>query len=196
MRPGIQIDLPSLMEAAAPLNAAPLNAAPLNTGPLTAGPLTAGLPDNEGQVTAAIAQVTTICPDVEEALHLLSEDAGHSKNTSSVAAVARRLGVRPRNLQRMLLARTGRPPGYWRLLARARRAGRRIAGGDTLVEVALSSGYADQSHMTREIRRWLGTTPYRLRTDMSLREQLSMSGYGNVVTGEQISTRKPLGSRT
>ena len=32
-----------------------------------------------------------------------------------------------------------------------------------LVDIALSAGYSDQAHLTREMRRWLGLTPGALR---------------------------------
>ena len=38
-----------------------------------------------------------------------------------------------------------------------------VRSGETLAEVALSAGFADQSHMTRALQRGAGVTPRRLR---------------------------------
>jgi AraC family transcriptional regulator len=55
-------------------------------------------------------------------------------------------------------------------ISNALRARRHRAGFDLLTqsarplaEVAAASGYADQSHMTRDVRIWIGQTPGALR---------------------------------
>ena len=80
-----------------------------------------------------------------------------------VAAVARRLGVSERTLHRDVVAATGLPPS---LLARVRRfqaaVGMLGAGRPHLATVAAACGYADQSHLTREVRRFAGLPPAAL----------------------------------
>jgi AraC-like DNA-binding protein len=45
-------------------------------------------------------------------------------------------------------------------LFRARLAGKTVLEpGRKIVDNALENGFADQAHLTRELRRWLGTTP-------------------------------------
>jgi AraC-like DNA-binding protein len=53
----------------------------------------------------------------------------------------------------------GLPPHAWLLCRRAEHALRLIRGGETLIEAAAASGFADQSHMTRVFVRHYGFTP-------------------------------------
>lgn len=107
-------------------------------------------------------------------------------DSPSVAHAARALGVAERTLQRVVSAGTGRPPTYWKRLARLRRAARAIAQvpahtplqAATLAATAADWGYVDQAHMTHEFRRWLGTTPAALREQPDLHVALAATGYG------------------
>jgi len=53
----------------------------------------------------------------------------------------------------------GVPPHAWLLQQRAERARALIRHGDSLVDAASASGFADQSHMTRVFTRQFGFTP-------------------------------------
>lgn len=105
-----------------------------------------------------------------EALAALAEAPG-------IAAACRHLGVSERRLERLLMRGTGRTPAYWRSLARARRAARALAGERPLVDIAADAGYADQAHLSREMRRWFGASPGRLRTTPALLARFSDAGY-------------------
>ncbi len=107
---------------------------------------------------------------------------------STVQSVANDLGVSVRTMQRRFRDLHLPPPDYWRLLARARRAGAMLSSRLPLVDIACDSGFSDQAHMTREFARWFGNTPTRLRGDASLLDLVSQPALGNW-TGEQISTR-------
>ncbi|MBW3570182.1 MAG: helix-turn-helix domain-containing protein [Gemmatimonadetes bacterium] len=79
--------------------------------------------------------------------------------------LSRALHVSPRQLQRRLLAASGYTPRtlrrilrFQRLLALADAAG----PGARLSSLALRAGYADQAHMTRDVRDLAGTTPAAL----------------------------------
>lgn len=111
-------------------------------------------------LTPALGEAVSLSPDVTEALGLIGGRLATADDT------AKALGVSIRSLQRLLI-QTGAPFGYWRGLARVRRCARLlVADADRpLADVALSSGYADQAHMTRAARRWLGVTPAGLRGD-------------------------------
>ncbi|GGK22456.1 helix-turn-helix domain-containing protein [Salinarimonas ramus] len=108
---------------------------------------------------------------LEDALACLRE----ARDVSAAAACA---GVRLRTLQRLVLAETGRTPDFWRRLARARRAGRALAEGQTPTNAAYGNDFADQPHLTRELVRFFGTTPARLARDERLAEQVRATGYG------------------
>ena len=82
-----------------------------------------------------------------------------------VHELGRALYVSPRQLQRRLLAASGYAPKtlhrilrFQRLLALAGAAG----PGASLSSLALRAGYADQAHMTRDLRGLAGTTPAAL----------------------------------
>lgn len=113
-------------------------------------------------------------PDVrvQEALQSIAAAEG------ALPTVARDLGVTARTLQRLVSERTGRPPIYWRRLARIRIAGRALAGGESIADVAVSHGFSDQAHLTRESRHWLGTTPRQLAAGAPAARMLADAGYG------------------
>ena len=73
--------------------------------------------------------------------------------------VQRQLGVSERSLQRLVSAATGRPPLYWKRLARLRRAARALGSESPLTALAADHGFADQAHMNLEFQRWMGLTP-------------------------------------
>ena len=137
--------------------------------------LTALLRDGErsddGDLLAAIGAAARLDARVDEALDCLRE-------APSLPLAHARLGVSARSLERLLSVHTRRAPLWWRSLARARRCARALAGAATLAELAADHGYADQAHMTRDLRRWFGHAPGRLRTMPSLLEALASSGHG------------------
>jgi AraC-like DNA-binding protein len=67
-------------------------------------------------------------------------------------------------VQRHVGAALGLSPKRWLLVGRFKQALRRVAlGRERLVEIALDAGYADQAHLTTDMKRLAGTTPGRLR---------------------------------
>lgn len=111
-------------------------------------------------------------PQVAEALACLAS------GVASVSQAAGRLGVGQRTLQRLLMDATGQAPSTWLQLARARQAARAVLAPGSIAELADAHRYADQAHMTREFRRWFGTTPRQLRRSPVLAGLLTDSGYG------------------
>jgi AraC-like DNA-binding protein len=81
------------------------------------------------------------------------------------ARLARELGVSPRHLYRRFAAAVGYGPKTFQRVARFQRLlvlGERSSarpGGAGLGQLALDAGYADQAHMTREVRALAGRTP-------------------------------------
>lgn len=85
-------------------------------------------------------------------------------NDLSVAEIARRVGVHPVHLARTFRAFFGRTPGDHVRARRCQRAAELL--GSTcrpIVEVAIESGFADQSHFTRQFRRVMGVPPAEFR---------------------------------
>jgi AraC-like DNA-binding protein len=85
---------------------------------------------------------------------------------ASVAGIADRVGFSARQLHRRCLPVFGYGP---RRLGRVLRLGAAIEAvraGKALVEVAGDCGYADQAHLTREVRALAGTTPTGLLREL------------------------------
>ncbi|MEO6570102.1 MAG: helix-turn-helix domain-containing protein [Ilumatobacteraceae bacterium] len=78
-----------------------------------------------------------------------------------IADIARELGVSRRQLHRVAVRTLGYGPSMVRRVMRTQRAlaAMRSAVPMTLAEIAVVSGFADQSHMTREFRDICATTP-------------------------------------
>ncbi len=115
-----------------------------------------GLPPDHAGITDRLHSFTTLNGLVEETLSALQEQACAGGNVAKAAA---RLGVQPRRIQRVMAAHTGRTAAKWLALARVRAAARALVAGGNLAGVAHDCGYADQPHMHRAFRQWLGTTP-------------------------------------
>ena len=96
---------------------------------------------------------------------------------SQVAQAAQQLGVSERTLQRLIQAATGRPPAYWKCLARVRRAAQALPAAASLAECAADHGYTDQAHMTREFGRWLDRTPAAVVASPQWLAAIGASGY-------------------
>lgn len=81
-----------------------------------------------------------------------------------VRALAEQLRVHPASLTRAFHRAYGVPVTVYRRRVRLRVAAAQVAGTESrLGEIAHSSGYSDQAHMSREIRATTGLTPSALR---------------------------------
>lgn len=140
-------------------------------------------PDRAGEL---IEEHAACAADVGEALAGIESGAA-----AGPQAVAVRLGVSLRSLQRLFRDNRLPAPGFWLQLARARRAAAMLGREPdaSLADVAAVAGYADQAHMTRAFRRFFGAAPARLRRDAARLDLLLQPGLATPVTGEQISTR-------
>ncbi len=118
----------------------------------------------------------------------LTETLDILSTTRSIVDAARQLGLPERRLERLVVSATGRSPSFWKNLARARRAARALSGEESLSAIACDHGYSDQAHMSRDFRRWFGTSPARFRRDPDLAATIAASGYGQP-TGVHSSTR-------
>ena len=86
----------------------------------------------------------------------------------SIAEIARECGVHPVHLARAFRGHLGCSPGEYLRRMRIERAASLIrTGSGTLAEVALDSGFCDQSHLTRSFRRAHGITPSEYRRSLA-----------------------------
>ncbi len=102
-----------------------------------------------------------------------------------VGAMAARLGMSTRQLHRRCLPAFGYGPRHLTRVIRFGRAREAIQVGAPLAQVAAACGYADQAHLTREVRALAGTTPRGL-----LRPPYTEGSTANRSTG------RPSGSKT
>jgi AraC-like DNA-binding protein len=68
-------------------------------------------------------------------------------------------GLSPRSVQRHFVHALGLSPKQLAQIQRAKRAVALLRAGRAIVDVAMDLGYADQPHMTRSLKRFIGRTP-------------------------------------
>jgi AraC-like DNA-binding protein len=90
-----------------------------------------------------------------------------ARRGASVAQMAGRLGLSERQLLRRCLPMFGYGPRRLGRILRLNRALTAARAGQPLAEVAAGTGYADQAHLTREVRALAGATPTELLAELS-----------------------------
>jgi hypothetical protein len=78
-------------------------------------------------------------------------------------------GLSARSIQRRFVRATGLTQGAICQIQRARRAMTLLQQGVSISDTVEQSGYADQPHLTRSLRRFIGQTPGQLVTGSRLR---------------------------
>nr|WP_225953685.1 helix-turn-helix domain-containing protein [Kibdelosporangium phytohabitans] len=73
--------------------------------------------------------------------------------------VAAAVGLSPQRLRALARQQLGMPLTRWRVWARLRRAAEALRDGQSLVDAAVTAGFADQAHLTRQMREMMGITP-------------------------------------
>lgn len=122
---------------------------------------------------AAIELVAALCPDpsrrrrsqrpawLDRVRDFLDAEACRSPRLTSLAAAA---GVHHVHLARSFRRYFGLTVGEYARRLRAGRAQRLLEAGDlSIAEIAALTGFADQAHLTRVLRRLVGATPGALR---------------------------------
>lgn len=95
---------------------------------------------------------------------VLNHLRGHYRDPITNAQLAKLAGLSVRAFERKFLAAFHLPPQRYLRKLRLRLAGHALVFSHrSIVEVALDSGFADQSHFTREFRRHFGRTPREFR---------------------------------
>lgn len=80
-----------------------------------------------------------------------------------LSELARRAGVSLAHASRSFLKTHGMPPQLLRRELRSRHALAMLRGDDSLADIAVTSGFADQSHLCRTLRQSTGASPGQLR---------------------------------
>lgn len=87
----------------------------------------------------------------------------------SVREVAQAVGLSERQLARRFEARVGIAPKMFGRVMRLQQAVAALSAGDILSSAAARAGYADQAHLTRDVRALAGVTPRLLRDELHAR---------------------------
>lgn len=72
-----------------------------------------------------------------------------------------------RSLQRRFVKVTGLSANALKQIERARRAAQLLESGSPIADVSFTTGYADQSHLTRSLKALIGQTPAQLRNQVA-----------------------------
>jgi AraC-like DNA-binding protein len=95
----------------------------------------------------------------EQAVRVVAAQLGAG---ASAAATAERLGWTERSLHRRCLAAFGYGPAVLRRVLRFRRAALLLYDGVPIADAAAEAGYADQPHLSREVKALAGVAPSRI----------------------------------
>lgn len=93
--------------------------------------------------------------------------AAYLTHPLSLEELARQIGFSPYHFARLFRETTGESPHQFVLRQRVEYAERLLRNVDlTLAEVAIESGFADQSHLTQTFKRYTGLTPRAFRKNI------------------------------
>jgi AraC-like DNA-binding protein len=95
-------------------------------------------------------------PAVRKARAYLEE---HFAETVSLDGLAREVGVSKYHLVRTFTESVGSSPHRYQVLLRLCAAQRRMEAGDSVRDAAAATGFADEPHLCRTFRTWLGISP-------------------------------------
>jgi AraC-like DNA-binding protein len=130
--------------------------------------------------TTALQEPCDALPLLQDCMRIdgrVAEALASLAHHATVANAAQQLGVSERTLQRLVQAATGRSPTYWKRLARVRRAALGLHQSPSLADCSAAHGYADQAHMAREFKHWLGVSPSAVMVQPGLLGPFATSGY-------------------
>src|SRR3984957_4899790 len=128
--------------------------------------LAAGNPTNvfrvlEAELIARLERPLLIHPAIAQALAVRSSGWAHSR----VADIQRDVGYSPKHFIALFRAAVGLTPKHYYRVKRFNAVLKHIAANadESLADLAASTGYSDQSHLTREFREFAGVTPTQYR---------------------------------
>ena len=115
----------------------------------------------------AMEQWLTSRAKVEEGPRLGAAVFHFAASGTKVAAMAERLGWSVRQLHRRCLPLFGYGPQHLTRVLRFQRALVAARAGLSLAQLAVTAGFADQAHLSRDVRDLTGTTPARLLGELA-----------------------------
>jgi AraC-like DNA-binding protein len=122
----------------------------------------AGRPEKLWELLSRLCLHSDVDAKVESAAARLDADGGQTK----IETLAKAAGLSVRSLQVRFLAGVGLTPKEFAGIQRLQATLRALDGETPLAELATDSGFSDQAHATREIKRVTGLTLSRLRDEL------------------------------
>lgn len=113
-----------------------------------------------GELRSPLPRIKTDHSAVKQVHAYLHE---HYHESITLEDLSRTVNLPPLKLLRLCQKAWGLPPHRYLIQLRVQQAKRLIAKGISLVEVAASTGFADQSHLNRHFKRFVGVTPGQYR---------------------------------
>lgn len=95
-------------------------------------------------------------PWLQQVQSQLAAELAHPVALSELSV---QVGISPSHLNRRFGAALGLPPHSYHLQLRIDAAKRKLAAGESIIQVAVDLGFSDQSHFTRLFSRVVGATP-------------------------------------
>jgi len=83
----------------------------------------------------------------------------HYAERVTLSQLSQCAGISPFHLNRSFCKKFGMPPHAYQVQVRISRAKSLLRSGRTISETALSTGFVDQSHFSRQFKRFIGMTP-------------------------------------
>ncbi|PXX12974.1 helix-turn-helix domain-containing protein [Mycolicibacterium moriokaense] len=122
------------------------------TNGITAAPELRDLTEDEVR-PAGIQRSGELDPRLVQALNALVD------KHVSLPSLAAMVGLSPQRLRALARSQLGMPLARWRVWTRLRRATEALQNGQSLADAAITAGFADQAHLTRQMREMMGVTP-------------------------------------
>ncbi|QPQ54920.1 helix-turn-helix transcriptional regulator [Allosphingosinicella flava] len=97
-------------------------------------------------------------------LHRARERIADDPAEADISDMAAQAGVHRVHFSRSFQRAFGIAPSLYRQRCMAARVLSNVLAGNPLADAASAAGFADQSHMTRTLRKQTGLNPHRLRT--------------------------------
>jgi AraC-like DNA-binding protein/quercetin dioxygenase-like cupin family protein len=98
-------------------------------------------------------------PELVRVVRQIIDDCYADNARTSLATLSAACGVTPFHVVRLFTRSVGISPHRYLVQTRVRRARELLAGGIAPSFVAAMTGFADQSHLTTQFKRFVGTTP-------------------------------------
>ncbi|MFI5506303.1 helix-turn-helix domain-containing protein [Mycobacterium sp. NPDC051804] len=122
---------------------------------ITAAPELLGLGEDDVR-PAGIRGSDDLDPRLVDALNTLAD------SDIALPDLASEVGLSPQRLRALARQQLGMPLARWRVWTRLRRAAEALRRGQSLADAATEAGFADQAHLTRQMREMMGLTPAAL----------------------------------